>query len=247
MAVPARPAEDRHVGAPAGWEEVEGQWAKLAGVLRLAVGLAAAAVFVSACSADDANSSLSAVEQSTTSTVSSQTSTTSVSRSSSTPSGTSSTSSTTTAPSPTTEGTPAPEPSAEPADASGGDEAPVLQLRGRSFAGDTVMESGHAKPLVMGTELTVWFHRNEHSGEDIVAWSGGCNSSGGAVAVTSDRLDVTSDGASSAAGCTEDRHAQDAWLSRFFNSDPYWSLKDGVLRLMSGETVVVLDERAGDH
>jgi heat shock protein HslJ len=121
---------------------------------------------------------------------------------------------------------------------------PVDRLRGRSFVGATVTESGNPRPVVTGTELTVSFSRNDNTGEDVVVWSGGCNHTGGAVTVTEDRLDITHDGAGTAVGCTDDLHAQDAWFTEFFETDPHWSLDDGVLRLMSGYTIIVLDERS---
>lgn len=121
------------------------------------------------------------------------------------------------------------------------EEHPFLRLVDKKFFGADVTVDGVPREMVEDTELTVWFQRN--GGRDGVVWTGGCNSSGGPVVVSSNRLDVTHDGASSTVGCSEEHHAQDDWFTGFVVSDPAWALDGGVLTLSSGGTVVVLHER----
>lgn len=117
-----------------------------------------------------------------------------------------------------------------------------LRLVGTTFTGTTVTEGGAPRPLVEGTDITVTFENNQHTGEDIARWNAGCNTSGGPVAISADRLDVGPDGGSTSAGCPQARYDQDDWLREFFHADPYWTLDNGVLTLTVDDTVITLAE-----
>lgn len=117
-------------------------------------------------------------------------------------------------------------------------------LWGRRFLSVWVTEDGRSRELVPGTRIDVEFEDREPRG--IVRWSGGCNTTGDAVDITFERLDVLTGGlrGSTAVGCDEEGHEQDAWLERFFDSDPYWHLEGDRLWLRSGGTVIELEGAA---
>lgn len=76
---------------------------------------------------------------------------------------------------------------------------------------------------------------------DVIRWRIDCNTAGGMLTATTDRLTVQQI-ASSAASCGEPRDADDVWIGSFFGSEPAWGLDGSRLTLRSGDTVITLDE-----
>ena len=125
----------------------------------------------------------------------------------------------------------------------GGSAADSLDpLMGRAYRGTDVTESGQPRPLVEDTEITIAFERNASSGEDVVRWSAGCNTSGGSVVSVGGRLHVT-DGGSTQIGCTDERHDQDQWLAEFLLGKPAWQLDGSTLVLTLDDTVITIEEQ----
>lgn len=75
---------------------------------------------------------------------------------------------------------------------------------------------------------------------DVVRWRAACNTSGGLVAVTPDRIKMDDDIVSSAIGCPGPPQQQDDWLNGFVVSDPYWELEGDRLTLHTSEDVIEL-------
>jgi heat shock protein HslJ len=109
-------------------------------------------------------------------------------------------------------------------------------LAGREFIGVTVVENGAMRPLVAGTHIRVRFDATN------VTASAGCNTMGGTYRVQDGRLRYVA-GATTAMGCDQERHAQDAWLSGFLASNPAVRLSGNDLVLDGGATVVSLLDR----
>lgn len=85
-----------------------------------------------------------------------------------------------------------------------------------------------------------WTARFESETARVIAWRGGCNTTGAAVAVSADRLSVGEPEGSTAVGCPDDRLEEDEQAGAFFMSDPTWSLRGDELLLTSVETSVRL-------
>lgn len=116
-------------------------------------------------------------------------------------------------------------------------------LRNRSFRSTSVTRDGQPRPLVDGTTIDVQF-ADEGRG-DLIRWRSGCNTAGGPLVITADRLDVE-DGGSTAMGCDADRMAQEEWVHAFFLSDPSWAADGSRLTLTSDGTVIELEEISYD-
>lgn len=72
--------------------------------------------------------------------------------------------------------------------------------------------------------------------------SAGCNSSSGAVDVAGGRL-VVGALATTMIGCPPELQAQDEWLAGVLSGSPAWSLREGVLTIDGGGSVLVMEER----
>lgn len=117
----------------------------------------------------------------------------------------------------------------------GGDRQPsATDLSDRTFV-STKDWSGDGTSFV--TPVTVEFR-----GSDAMSWSAACNTAGGDVEITSDRL-VVGPIASTEIGCPGRRARQDRDLVAFFDSDPTWQLEGDRLTLSADSVVAVL--RAG--
>lgn len=112
-------------------------------------------------------------------------------------------------------------------------------LRDRSFRATSVTRDGEPRPIVAGTTIDVGF-TGEGRG-DLIFWRSGCNTAGGPVVITADRLDV-GEAAGTQIGCEEARAEQEAWVNAFFGSDPFWRADGARLTLTSGSTVIELEE-----
>lgn len=109
-------------------------------------------------------------------------------------------------------------------------------LFGPTWVAVEATDAGAAHPLRPGTRVFVEFEHRDSG--DVVRWSGGCNTVGGEVEVTSDRLLVADELAGTAVGCGPDAEAQDSWVGRLLSDDPVWSLDAGSGRLtLAGTTV----------
>ena len=114
------------------------------------------------------------------------------------------------------------------------------ELRDRTFVSTAVSEGGEPQALFVETPIEVSFEkRDDH---DVIGWKARCNVAGGRVAISADRL-VLGRAESTAIGCPGEREEQDAWLRRFFDSNPRWSMSDDRLALTSGAAAIELEAR----
>jgi heat shock protein HslJ len=122
-----------------------------------------------------------------------------------------------------------------------GDTSASGSLRGRSFLSESVTEDGAARPLVRGTRIRLQF------GEDgRITASAGCNTLGGEVEISADRIDV-GELSMTEMGCDPARHEQDEWLADLLASDPRYALDGDRLVLRDdGTTIHLLDRRVAD-
>ena len=115
----------------------------------------------------------------------------------------------------------------------------------RAYRATSVVDDGSPRWKGDATTILVAFQRNR--GRDGVAWKANCNHAGANVEVTHNRL-VTSQAASTAIGCTDERHAEDAWLAAFFGADPHYSVDEEVdLVLFDDDTRIELREIPEDE
>jgi heat shock protein HslJ len=113
-------------------------------------------------------------------------------------------------------------------------------LWGSTFVSVGVTEDGESRPLVKGTRIEVTFEYREGVGG--VRWQAGCNTLGSGVEISRDRLHLTEAVTGTAQRCRDELNMQDQWLINFFTSDPNWDLTNGRLALISGETVIQLEQ-----
>ncbi len=112
---------------------------------------------------------------------------------------------------------------------------------GRTFLSESVSENGVDRPLVAGTRIRLAF------GTDAgITGTAGCNTLGGDVEITEDRL-LIGELSSTEIGCDQARHDQDDWLAGILMDDPGYTLAGDRLTLRSGPTTVELvDRRVAD-
>lgn len=91
-----------------------------------------------------------------------------------------------------------------------------------------------------GTMLRVEFERRGTGG--VVRWRAGCNTMGTDVTIGPRTVDLQEPISGTAAGCAEDRLAQDAWTNDFFRADPEYLLDGRRLVLQDGDVVIELVE-----
>lgn len=139
---------------------------------------------------------------------------------------------------------PAPPSTAAEASATPAAQDHAAALRNRTFESVSVTESSVERTFVDDGTVHVGFGADADA--DTVRWSISCNTAGGRVTVSADRLTVEEAG-SSAAGCGPEREAEDEWIASFFASGPSWELEGPRLVLRSGETVISLDEVPGEE
>jgi heat shock protein HslJ len=105
----------------------------------------------------------------------------------------------------------------------------------RTFTSTSVLEGGRERPLEPGTEIRMAFEHRE--GERILRWEAGCNAWGAPVTIGADRLEL-GEISLSADGCSDALERQDAWLQRFFRSQPAWT-RDGDMLTLTADDVVI--------
>jgi heat shock protein HslJ len=114
---------------------------------------------------------------------------------------------------------------------------------GQHFTAEAAYDGDEPHSFDPSTRPFVRFERGDDG--DIVAWSGGCNQLGSALAVQADRLvlDDSEHGfVGTAMGCDPPAEAQDTWVTRLMGADPAWQLGHGGSRLTltgSGQRLVV--------
>ena len=120
----------------------------------------------------------------------------------------------------------------------GGAEGPVRSLPvNRTFMSTSVTDSGHDRPLVAGTTITVTFD------EGLVALTAGCNTMSGRAGLDAGSL-VVGSLAITTIGCPDALGKQDSWLGTFLTSRPVVTLAAGVLTLRAGTVVITLNQAA---
>jgi heat shock protein HslJ len=75
--------------------------------------------------------------------------------------------------------------------------------------------------------------------EHDLGWEALCNGYGGSVRITATKIEVDRVG-STLVGCSDEREAEDEWLSRFMESDPEWRLEATKLTLISNDAKIEL-------
>jgi heat shock protein HslJ len=120
-----------------------------------------------------------------------------------------------------------------------GGSSSAADLIGRTFLSTSVTEGGQPRELVPGTKVSLWFAEDGR----LVA-NAGCNTMTGQVRLDGGKLE-TPDGLSmTEMGCDAPRHAQDEWLATLLQSGPSWRVDGDELVLTSGQTELVLLDRA---
>lgn len=104
-----------------------------------------------------------------------------------------------------------------------------------------LLQSAVGYSPVEGTTIRVHFNDGEFG------FSAGCNGHGGRFSVDDGRTLTITELGSTAMGCDEARHGQDAWLADFFTTRPTLAL-DGAELTVSGDeaTLVFLDREVAD-
>jgi heat shock protein HslJ len=110
-----------------------------------------------------------------------------------------------------------------------------LDLAGRTFVGDQVMQDDAPYPLVKGSQIRLTFD------EDTIGASAGCNSMGGDASWSTGTL-VVDTLATTEMACDDALMDQDVWLADLLGSEPTLLLADDTLTLTGGGTVVVLSD-----
>jgi heat shock protein HslJ len=104
---------------------------------------------------------------------------------------------------------------------------------GLSFRATEISTDGETMALVPGTELTVTFSREYEL--EVYA---GCNTLDVKAHIEGEDRIVADQFLATAIGCSDDRLAQDAWITDFFESSPQWSF-DGPNLLLTTETTAI--------
>lgn len=112
---------------------------------------------------------------------------------------------------------------------------------GRTYAAVAVRETGVVPaPVVADTTIRLTF-----TAPDRLTAQAGCNAMGFRVAIDATRLTVDDQVTSTRMVCTEDREAQDRWLTTFLTDDPAYTLYDDTLTLTRSSTTIVLEAVPG--
>ncbi len=108
---------------------------------------------------------------------------------------------------------------------------------GRTYAAVAVRDTGIGPaPVVADTTIRLTF-----TAPDRLSAHAGCNVLGFRVAVDDARLIIDDPVASTRMTCTEDREAQDRWLTTLLTDDPAYSLCGDTLTLTRSGTTIVLE------
>lgn len=106
-------------------------------------------------------------------------------------------------------------------------------LWGRSFVSQRLIPDD---TILADTAVTMSFE-NDHT----LSARADCNTLFGRVEVTGGRLVLPDEGlAGTRIGCTADAENRDAWLGEFLAAEPTIHLRDDTLRLVDGDTELVL-------
>lgn len=111
-------------------------------------------------------------------------------------------------------------------------------LRGRTFLSTAVTEDGKPRQLAGKTRVRLQFTDDGRLIADV-----GCNSMQGQVSVGGGRIEVF-DLSATGMGCDKPLLDQDSWLSRFLGGKPDWRMDGANLVVSSGNTKIVLADRA---
>jgi heat shock protein HslJ len=103
-----------------------------------------------------------------------------------------------------------------------------------------VVKHGDPDPLVHGTRIRLRFAH--HGYRDVATWVAGCNHFGARVKVQPARLQTSVVG-QTLVKCSKPIMRQEAWVARFFRSDPKWSKDGPKLRLRRGHKLIKLQRR----
>jgi heat shock protein HslJ len=117
------------------------------------------------------------------------------------------------------------------------DADPGAELRGKTFVALEASEGGEPHAFLPGSRVSVEFAPLDEG--PIIRWSGGCNTTGGSVAIVAERIDVEAQDAT-AIGCPPEAQAQDDWVSALLTADPAWALDGDRLTLTTADQVLVL-------
>lgn len=114
---------------------------------------------------------------------------------------------------------------------------------GRTYAAVAVRENDIVPaPVVADTTIRLTF-----TAPDRLTAQAGCNVLAFRVAIDATRLSVDDQVTATRMVCTEDRHAQDRWLTTFLTDGPDYTLHDTTLTLRRSSTTIVLEAVPGRH
>jgi heat shock protein HslJ len=122
------------------------------------------------------------------------------------------------------------------AGSSGGGE-PGASLFDHRWVSTDVIKNGDPDPLVEGTRIRLKLAHEDT--KDVARWSAGCNGFGGRVDVKPRRLEIWSID-TTLVKCADPIMRQEAWVARFFGSDPKWHRSGHKLRLRRGDDLIKL-------
>lgn len=114
------------------------------------------------------------------------------------------------------------------------------ELWDRRFRAVELVRDG--QPFTSASPNGPWVEFAREQTRDVARYSGGCNTSGGLLAIWPNRLDIDTDGGSTLIGCEPELHEQDDWLFAFMAADPWWSWDGEYLVLIVGRDRVTLVE-----
>ena len=108
-----------------------------------------------------------------------------------------------------------------------------LELDGRSFVSNEMVDAGVVTPMVPGTEVRLDFT------DGSLGASAGCNSMGGAYRVDGNVLLLPEGLATTEMACDPARMDQDAWLAELLAGEPVLDLDADTLTVSAGDRELV--------
>jgi heat shock protein HslJ len=111
-------------------------------------------------------------------------------------------------------------------------------LKGKTYLSTAVTEDGKPKQLVPNSRVRLTF-----SDDGRLIADASCNSTQSSVDTSNGKLSLGKELATTAMGCDQPRHAQDAWLTKILLSEPTWKLEGDRLTVTSGGTTISLTDR----
>jgi heat shock protein HslJ len=110
-------------------------------------------------------------------------------------------------------------------------------LSGRTYLSTALSENGAPKKVAPNTRISLQF-----KDDGSLSVYAGCNSIGGKVSISGDKLKV-GDLNMTTMACDEPRQGQEDWLLSVLNGEPTWKAEADKLTITSGGSVIELQDR----